>query len=194
MGEASEDNGLETLMSKREATGFSLVELLVAVLLAGLILTLGVRVLQEVQVVFLDWQRMAPEPIARLSEALLRADVQAATGTLNGYREWSTDPLRLATVDGREIVYDSELGNLVRLVRAPVESESGRRTVLRRVSTWRWRRLPGGVVEINLVYARSRDPGSRVTGSRAQLRNSETQSEKLFLRYAMRGRAGRGSW
>jgi prepilin-type N-terminal cleavage/methylation domain-containing protein len=188
-------------MIKSGRAGFSLVELLVALFLAGLILTLGVRLLQEVQIVLLDWQRMAPEPVARLSEALIRADVQAARGILRGTKDtvednwvWSTAPLRLAVTEGREIQYDSELGELVRSVRAPIESESGRRTVLRRVSSWRWRRLPGGVIEIGLVYSRPRDPGSRVKGSRAQLRNSETRIERLFLRYAMRGRPGRGSW
>ena len=181
-------------MTRSSRRGFSVVELLVSLFLAGLVLMLSVRLLREAQVVFVDWQRMAPQPEARLGEALLRADIQSASRTLNGTDSWSTGPLVLAPDQGRVIQYDSILGDLVRSVQATNDGESGRRSILRRVSSWKWRQLPGGVIEIHLLYSRPRDPGSRVAGSRALRRSTQTEVDRLFLRYAMRDRAGRRSW
>jgi hypothetical protein len=181
-------------MSRPSRQGFSIVELVVSLFLAALVLLLSVRLLREAQVVFVDWQRMAPQPEARLGEALIRADVQSASRTLNGTVSWSTGPLILAPDQDRMIRYDTILGKLVRSVEAPEESESGHRSVLRRVSSWRWRQLPGGVIEIHLLYSRPRDPGARLAGSLAMQSNTETDVDRLFLRYAMRDRAGRRTW
>ncbi len=181
-------------MSRPSQHGFSMVELVVSLFLAALVLMLSVRLLREAQVVFVDWQRMAPQPEARLGEALIRADVQSASRTLNGTVSWSTGPLILAPDKDRIVQYDSVLGDLVRSVEAPEDGESGHRSVLRRVASWRWRQLPGGVIEIHLLYSRPRDPGSRLAGSRAMQRSTETDVDRLFLRYAMRDRAGRRAW
>jgi len=181
-------------MTSRRRLGFSLLEVIVAALVAGLILLMGVRMLREVQIVFVDVQRLAPEPLAQHAVALIRADVQSARRVWPGSAVWPIDPLRLEMPDGRVVQYDSDLGQLVRTVTGGEEGQAGARTVLRRVNSWRWHQLPGGAVEVMLIYSRPRDPGSRLSGSKAGPRNRETMTESLVLRYTMRAVAGRVGW
>jgi len=187
-------------VKSKRAGGFSLVELLVSLLLVALILTLSVRLLMESQIVFQDWQRLAPQPIARLGEGLIRTDVQGASrvepavGSWLGIGQWSVDPLVLVFADGRRVRYDAELGTLVRSLESEDRGVVGARPMLPGVVDWRWRLLEGAVVEIDLAYSRPRDPGSRVTGSRAMRQARERRLENLRLTYALRNRQGRQSW
>ncbi|MEJ2085389.1 MAG: hypothetical protein P8Y44_06890 [Acidobacteriota bacterium] len=187
-------------MKSKLSDGFSLVELLVSLLLVTLILTLSVRLLMESQIVFQNWQRLAPQPIARLGEGLIRADVQGASrvesalGSWLGMGHWSADPLVLVYADGRRVRYDAELGTLVRLLESEDRGVAGARPMLHGVVDWRWRLLEGAVVEIDLAYSRPRDPGSRVAGSRAMRQARERRLENLRLTYALRDRPGRQSW
>ena len=186
-------------MTGGHRAGFSLIETVVSLLLAALILTLSVRLLRESQLILLDTQAVAAEPIARLAEAILRADVHGARAVRRqlwspqGFDGWTTGSLFLDSDDNREISYSKRAGQLVRTVASDIDGESGRRTVLKRVSSWQWRQLPGGVVEIRLLFKRSRDPGTNTVGSLGLRRNRETRSDRLFLRFLMRDRLGRQS-
>ena len=187
-------------MKVRPQSGFTLIETVVSLLLVALVLTLGVRLLRESQLVFLDIQAVAVEPNARLVEAILRADIHGARavrrqlGSPQDIDGWTTGPLLLDSDDSRGISYRREAGQLVRSVASDLDGESGRRTVLKRVSGWQWRQLPGGVVEIRLLFKGARDPGSRTAGSRALRRSRDTRTNRLLVRFVMRDRPGRLSW
>lgn len=175
-------------------------ELVASLLVVALILTLSVRLLMESQIVFQDGQRLAPQPIARLGEGLIRADVQGASrveptvGSWLGLGHWSGNPLVLVYADGRRVRYDENAGSLVRSLESEDRRIVGGRQVLQGVVGWRWRLLEGAVVEIDLAYSQPRDPSSRIAGSRALRRVRERRLETLRFTYAMRDRLGRQSW
>lgn len=187
-------------MKSQRAGGFSLLELVVSLVLVALILALSVRLLMESQIVFQEWQRLAPRPIVRLGEGLIRADVQSAcrvepaVGSWLGMGHWSADPLVLVYADGRRVRYDENAGSLMRSLESEDRGVVGGRPMLQGVVGWRWRLLEGAVVEIDLAYSRPRDPGSQIAGSRALRRAREMRLENLRLTYALRDRPGRRSW
>ena len=187
-------------MHRPERSGFSLLELVVSLVLVALILTLSVGLLRESQAVFLDVQAAARQPIARLAEALIRADVQGARtayrdpGSRSRIGTWTSGPMTLAVDELRDVRYHHESGKLVRTVASKEEGQSGRRTVLPAVVGWQWRELPGGVVEMRISHLRPRDPGSGSAFTRAARRRPDQRGEQILLRYAMRDRPGRRSW
>lgn len=187
-------------MHRSERSGFSLLELVVSLVLVALILTLSVGLLRESQAVFLDAQAAARQPIARLAEALIRADVQGARtayrdpGSRSHTGAWTSGPMTLAVDELRDVRYHHESGKLVRTVASKTEGQSGRRAILHAVAGWQWRQLPGGVVEMRISYLRPRDPGSRPAFTGAVRRTRDQRLEQLLLRYAMRDRPGRRSW
>lgn len=187
-------------MTSARARGFSLLELVVSLFVVALVLVLSVRLLRQSQGILLDWQRLAPQPIASIGESLVRADIQAASrleidpGCNFVLGTWTRCPLGLGYMDGGAVRYETTLRHLVRSNQNADGSANGSRTVLKGVSHFRWRMLEGGVVEIDLAYTRSRDPGIRFVASRRGMDDRPRRTETIRARYAMRNRGSRTWW
>ena len=177
-------------MSHRSGSaGFSLLEVLVALLVVGLILLLAVQLLGEVQTTFVEVQRTLPDSVPQFAVQLLRHDIQRSRGTLTSP---GNGPLALALPDGSQIVYDEWLGELIRTVIAPDGSVSGRRAVLRGVRLWSWQHtFAPGLVQLQIVYRRHRHPGGRRLGGVRSVQESGIEDEVLALRFTQRARPGR---
>ena len=156
----------------------------------GLILLLSVQLLGRIQITSVQWQRTLPDPVPQFAIQLLRNDIhrsQAASGSPG------TGPMVLALSDGDLVIYEMTLGQLVRVVTADGAIE-GERTVMRDLDLWSWRMVAQGLVEVQIVYHRHRDPGGRALGGIGSLVDSGARAETLTLRFAQRARPGRGVW
>ena len=175
-------------MRPREV-GFSLLEVLVAMLLVGLILLLAVNLLREVHITSVEVQRTLPDSIPQFAIQLLRHDIQRSRGTDTAP---GNGPLGLEQTDGSHIYYDESLGQLVRTVVAADGTIQGERVVMRGVRLWSWHNtLAPGLVEVQIVYRRHRDPGGRRRGGLGALRDSDPDLKSLTLRFTQRARPGR---
>jgi hypothetical protein len=178
-------------MNRPRPVGFTVLEMLVTLLLVGLVLTLSVQLLVQVQVTSLKWRRTLPDPVPQFAIQLLRNDIHRsrATAGLAG-----SGPLALTLSDGSLIAYESAFGELVRVVIGDDGTPAGRRTVMRGVDLWRWRLIAPGLVEVSLVYRRHPEPSSRIRGGVGALEDSGALTETLTLRFAQRARPGRRVW
>ncbi len=176
----------------RRRLGFSLLEVLIALALTGLILLLAVRLLGEVQTSFVQWRRTLPDPVPQLAIQLLRTDIQRSRGTGSAP---GNGPLRLEQEDGSSVTYDEVLGRLVRSVEAADGTADGQRTLITGVRAWSWHNsLAPGLLEVQIVYQRHRDPGHRRLGGVGRLRDDGPVLENLTLRFTQRARPGRRIW
>ena len=131
--------------------GFSLLELVFAFLIAATALVLAARLLLEAESRMAHAARRALDPAAEIVRQQLRADLMAAAGVRRPSTSgWSWDPLVLDRHPAGRMRYLKEGRELV----CEVTSGAGapaRRTVLRAVTTFRWR-LRDGSVEVDLGH------------------------------------------
>lgn len=176
-------------MTQRRSAGFSLLEVLVALLLVGLILLLAVNLLREVHITAVEVQRTLPDSIPQFAIQLLRHDIQRSRGTETAP---GSGPLGLAQPDGSRIYYDESLGHLIRTVIAADGTVQGERVVMRGVRLWSWHdTLAPGLVEVQIVYRRHRDAGGRRRGGVNALQDPGPDLKNLTLRFTQRARPGR---
>ena len=171
--------------------GFTLLEMLVTLLLVGLILLLSVQLLGRIQITSVQWRRTLPDPVPQFAIQLLRNDIhrsQAASGSPG------TGPMVLALSDGGLVIYETTLGQLVRVVTSADGTVEGERTVMRGLDLWSWRMVAQGLLEVQIVYRRHRDPGGRALGGIGGLKDPGARVATLTLRFAQRARPGRGVW
>lgn len=178
-------------MSGDRASGFTLLEMLVALLLVGLILGLSVQLLAQVQITTLEWRRTLPDPVPQFAIQLLRSDIQrsrAVTGSPG------SGPLLLQFPDESLVSYETGPGGLVRTVFNDAGQARGQRTLMRGLDFWSWRLVAQGLVEVQIVYRRHRDPGGRSLGGVGTLRQPELRAKTLTLRFAQRAHPARSIW
>ena len=169
--------------------GFSLLEVLVALLLVGLCLVLAVQLLREVHLTTVEVQRALPDSVPQFAIQLLRHDIQRSRGTETPP---GNGPLGLTQSDGSRIYYDETVGRLVRTVVANDGTILGERVVMRGVRLWSWHdSLMPGLVEVQIAYQRHREPGTRRRGGVQSLQDSGSELETLTLRFTQRARPGR---
>lgn len=174
---------------RSRSAGFSLLEILVSLLLVGLILLLAVKLLREVHITSVEVQRTLPDSIPQFAIQLLRHDIQRSSGTETAP---GNGPLGLRQPDGSRIYYDETLGRLVRTVIAADGTMQGERVVMRGVRLWSWHNtFAPGLIEVQIVYRRHRDPGGARRGGVSALQDPDPDLENLTLRFAQRARPGR---
>ena len=176
-------------MKRSKGGGFSLLEVVVALLLVGLVLLLATRLLREVHLTSLEVQRTLPDSVPQFAIQLLRHDIQRSrrTSTVPG-----DGPLGLEQADGSRVVYDESVGRLVRTVVAADGSVLGERVVLRDVWRWSWHdALIPGLIELQIGYRRHQEPGRRRLGGLRAVQESTREIETLTLRFTQRARRGR---
>lgn len=176
-------------MKRRQPAGFTLLEVLVALVIVGLILLLAVQLLGEVHAVSVQWRRTLPDPVPEFAIQLLRSDIHRSKDIATPP---GIGPLGLRQSDGSTIYYDESLGKLVRTVVAADGSVQGERVVMHGVTFWSWHNtLAPGLVETQVVYRSHRNPGSRRLRGVGGLQQPSDQLQNLTLRFAQRARPGR---
>lgn len=174
---------------QRPSTGFSLLEVLVSLLLAGLILLLSVNLLREVHITSVEVQRTLPDSIPQFAIQLLRHDIQRSRGTETAP---GNGPMGLTQPDGSRIYYDESLGRLIRTVIATDGTVQGERVVMRGVRLWSWHdTFAPGLIEVQIVFRRHRDPAGRRLGGVSALQDRGPAFKSLTLRFTQRARPGR---
>jgi hypothetical protein len=123
--------------------------------------------------------RQALDPVGEIAGQQLRADLRAAAGAAGGSSVfWSHDPLVLVGHPRGALRYEKQDDVLYR------RTASGRRPVLRSVTTFRWRRR-GASLEIDLGYQVTRRWGPLAAGGTREL--PLPAEEELLFRVTPRG-------
>lgn len=173
--------------SGRRAAGFSIVELLVAlvILLIGLALAAEVGVRARALLARSVRDGIRPPIAAVLGR--LRTDVQGAASfdppTAAAPSGWSEEGLVLRGERGT-VVYRMESRVLERVVLDVAGAETARLPLVRDGAGWRWRPIDSGLLEISILYLA--EPGASGAAGRAVRHDT--------LRLALRGVPARWGW
>ncbi len=171
-------------MRSAAESGYTLVELLVALVVSGVAMTIAAQLLLEAQRQSLYAAREALDPVVQVTLKQLRADVYAASSASGlGYTQ---EFLFLHGGQAGEVEYELVGDELVR--RVVVGRESSERVVLSRIQDWSWSLGPSGqrpLLYIDFSYLRSRPSATTLTAT------YEIRRETLVL--TLRGGGGR-SW
>jgi len=177
-------------MTEREA-GFTLIEMLVALVMVLLVFSIGGSLFLEAGRTMAHSAARAMDERADLAGELLRRDlrgarsVEAPLGLI-----WSSADLVIQAPNGSRVTWAQLENRLTR--RDSASGDVWSRTLLDDLVLWRWRVLPGGLIEVELTLRRFRSPFVRSAGS-TRVRPDRGQFE--VLRFAMASRAGRqGRW
>ncbi len=175
----------------RDCRGFTLMEAVVSALIVSVALGLAAGLLTASQERMALSSLQALDPLPSLASRQLRADIKASQSVRGGEALWSREIMRLRGHPAGRVEYFLEAGDLRRRL-TPTDGEPEVRTVLREVSTWRWRQPRPGLelVELELGYRWTERlrPGSRSSGESLPL-----QSEKRHL-LVVSPRGGREGW
>ena len=176
-------------MRRLRGSGFSLLEVVVALLLVGLVLLLATRLLREVHLTSVEVQRTLPDSVPQFAIQLLRHDIQRSRRTSTPPGD---GPLGLEQADGSRVLYDQSVGRLVRTVVATDGTVVGERVILRDIRLWSWHDgLMPGLIELRIGFRRHREPGQRRLGGVRAVQDASTETETLTLRFTQRARPGR---
>jgi prepilin-type N-terminal cleavage/methylation domain-containing protein len=164
--------------------GFTLIELAVATAVMLVALLIACDLLQESGKLLHHSARRARDPLPLLATELLRNDLRASVPIPFADGLWNTgDPLPLQLPTG-PVVWLVKDGELIRGELVDV------RKLLRNVTLWRWRALPGGVIEVEMSQ---RAAGGWLTHSGPGLpRLDPGREERIVILVA--GRGGLGEW
>lgn len=174
-------------MRARHQGGFALIEMLVATIILMLVMLIAIQMLAQAGRLLASTQVELAEPSVDLATQWLRRDVQGASELGHVTFLATPGPLELWGHQEGILRYEKVGGNLDRVLVATDGEEIGRRTVLRRVSGWRWRALNSGLVEVEVVYQRRvRSHSTRRGGSPVEWK---AMTEQRW--FALRGRQRR---
>jgi type II secretory pathway pseudopilin PulG len=168
----------------RRGAGFTLVELAISLLVAGLVLGLAAQLLGEAQLAFVTVAREQRAPAAHLAAHWLRRDLRAARSLAPGASWVASDgPLWLLRGEGW-VCYELRGGALVRTAYDLGNLPGAARPILDGVASWSWRRPAAGLVEVTILH---REPLARLLRVRADLARPASETRALRLLVAQRG-------
>lgn len=149
---------------KRQAAGFSVLELVVATLVLLVSTLLAAKLLQDVGMQIAWSGRQALEVSPNLALEQIRTDLRGSQGTSDSLGMWQSAPLAVqASSTGYAIVYELVGDELLRRATSP----SGRKTervVLDKVVDLRYR-INHGAVEVEIEFLRMQAPLRRDTAA-----------------------------
>lgn len=157
-------------------SGFTLIELSVALVLLLLALALAADLLQETAQIFAYTSGEALDTPVPLAIARIRNDVQGATGVILIPGRKGLDGLLLQGLD-RPVLYERRGGALYRRV---VPGEPA--ILWQGVTDWRCQVLPSGLVDLEVTYRRRAVPRSPLPGLPAERGPAmEEAVQKMYL-------------
>ena len=170
--------------------GTTLVELLVVLaLMSIMVLVAAELVTQSIRLLGATGRAVQNPMLVHVSNRL-RNDIQEAAGLVAIEDIWFEGPLLLASRSGGITSIEVVDGNLVRKTIAPGSGSVEERVLLRGVTSWWWRALEPGVVDINIGYLINPPPEKQA--SREVGYDKERRIETL--RFAIRGGGGGRQW
>ena len=132
--------------------GVSLLEALVALAVTGVALAIALQLWSAAFRMVHASGNLSRNPSEVAAMTSLKRDVHAASSvSLPIWAPlWSTEPLRLRVRDGSHVRFELDGDALVRVERVRTGAERSRQLLARPIAGWRWRLLPGGVLEVEL--------------------------------------------
>ena len=170
------------------ATGFSLLELVVATLVLSTVLLFVAQGLQESRRQIVDAHRTVTRGSSQMALALLRLDARSAHGIAPSLGGWSTGPLVLALPDGSYVAYATAGDRLERVVLGSGGGEESRKVVARDLLAFRWQSPMAGLLEVAISLRPPLRP-PRVLDRSAVLPPDPSPIEHLTVALRSRSRA-----
>lgn len=180
---------------RREAAGFTLLELVVATGLTLLALAVAARLLGESHRMLALAAHEQLDPVAGLALAQLRADLQGA-GAVAGApypRLEAAGPLVLLGHPAGTIRYELGGGDLVRTLLDAAGRPQGRRVVLRGATAWSWAQPSPGLVAVEIGFPRHATPLIHAAAGPLPVRHP-SREERLAVTVALRGGVRVQAW
>jgi prepilin-type N-terminal cleavage/methylation domain-containing protein len=170
-----------------EDRGYTVPELLTVLALTSVVVLAAAQLVGEAVQLADGTGRAMRSPTITLAMAAMRRDVQdAAAAVMPVAPGWSEDTLELIFWDGRRVRLSLEHDAIVREGVDRLGKPTGRRVLVRGVTSWWWRTPNPWTVDLRMNAMVHSDPGTarRVTAHR----RSETR------RFVMRGSPGGRVW
>ncbi len=172
---------------RSKAAGFSLVELLVALAILLIALSIAAEIGIRARALLARSVRDARRPPIAATLARIRDDIAQAErfdpAAADPIWGWTFDPLVLRSSSGT-VIYRVAGSTLERATVDSTGREAGRLDLVRDGASWRWRAFGDSLVEISVGYLA--EPGAPGAAGRVVRRES--------LRVALRGAPGRWGW
>ena len=164
--------------------GFTILELTVALVVLLLAVMLACDLLDESARLLQHSVRRARDPWTLLATELLRNDLRGGAPPPAPEGLWLHEPLPLATDEGLVVWAPGSSGELIRAV-----AGGPARPLLRGISGWRWRLLPGPAVEVELRQHMSSPYLRQLAGSLSH----DDPGEDITLHWLLVTRGGASS-
>jgi len=175
----------------RRWAGYSLVELLVALALLGVVGAVSSGLLVELARLDAALARTARVPLLDPALARLRNDIQSAAAA-GLSPTWSSLPLVLLLEDGSRLRYRVTAGHLERHVAASVDRPWRPAGSAVAVADWRWRAVGPRLLVVEIEAWSVRRAGVPAPAGGAAAPSEPTVRELLWI--ALRGGGGRRAW
>lgn len=174
-----------TCRSEHRARGFSLLELVVSLALTSLVILIGLQLVAESTTLFRDVDRAVKSSSVTLAVASIRRDAHSAAAALVvPVVPGEPVPLELRYWNGARVLLTLEGTALVRYYRSADGATTGRRVLLRGVTSWWWSYANGSTIEIRITVLNYSDPRP----SRRQSVERRTEARVFALRGSPDGR------
>jgi type II secretory pathway pseudopilin PulG len=177
-------------MSRRREGGTSLIELLVALALLGVVAVLSAQLVIQSTKLIDTVAAASRNPDQVLATEWIRRDLYEAVSVSGDLVGWSDGPLMIGLQNGRRVSLAVVEGGLVRTQVPPGTDSVDTRIILRGLVGWRWRVDDNGVVEIELATLVNPEAHQGLAAGRE--RRAERRTDRLVL--ALRGRPGGRAW
>ena len=177
-------------MDRSGSGGFSLVELLVAVALLGVIAVLSAQLVIQSTRLMDTSARASRNPDLVLTGEWIRRDLYEAVGVIGGVDGWTREPLIAVAQDGGRVSFGAVEGVVIRSLAMPGTSMPDQRAILHGVTSWRWRVDDNRLVRVEIGALANPHAHRGLTGS-ARLA-AERRIERVA--FALRGQPGGASW
>ncbi len=176
-----------TARPRRGAAGFSLIELVVAMLLLLLVLALAGQLLVESGRIFSASARELRTVDDDLALRWLRTDLRGGVPAEIWSPDWSSEPLVLFEGE-RALAWAADDGRLLRAEAPASGAPPAERVLLEDVVAFRWRVPVPGLIEIEIVRRRAEHaPLTRVMSAEWRRRGTTLEAATLSI-------AARRSW
>jgi hypothetical protein len=131
--------------------GSSLAELLVTLGLVSVVVLAASQLIAAATRVYHGARKAAPSPGETALKAMLRRDVQGASGAVEQPPSWNRRPLELVMWAGDRVRYSLDGEDLVREGVAVTGAVTSRRVIAGGIESWRWRLATPRTIEVRVT-------------------------------------------